>query len=165
MNHYDQGNTHYNHHTYNQTDIFYCYSNAPPNTAHLRMIKETEIRKANKLGCGAFGVVYQGVWAVEGEHSTKIPVAIKILREDATSSSNSSKDFLSEAYIMASVDHPNLLKLLGVCMTSQMMLITQLMPLGCLLEFVRKNHDKIDSKRMLNWCTQIARGMAYLGMF
>ncbi|KAL1517887.1 hypothetical protein ABEB36_001592 [Hypothenemus hampei] len=135
-------------------------SNVLPNVAHLRMIKETEIRKANKLGCGAFGVVYQGVWAVDGEHSTKIPVAIKILRDDANS--NSSREFLSEAYIMASVDHPNLLKLLGVCMTSQLMLITQLMPLGCLLEFVRKNRDKIDSKRMLNWCTQIARGMAYL---
>ncbi|XP_066256527.1 epidermal growth factor receptor isoform X2 [Euwallacea similis] len=135
-------------------------SNVLPNAAQLRMIKETEIRKANKLGCGAFGVVYQGVWAVDGEHSTKIPVAIKILRDDANS--NLSKEFLSEAYIMASVDHPNLLKLLGVCMTSQLMLITQLMPLGCLLEFVRKNRDKIDSKRMLNWCTQIARGMAYL---
>ncbi|XP_050308574.1 epidermal growth factor receptor isoform X2 [Anthonomus grandis grandis] len=135
-------------------------SNAPPNIAHLRIIKETEIRKGNTLGYGAFGVVYKGVWAVDGETSSKIPVAIKVLKNDTTT--NNSKEFLSEAYIMASVDHPNLLKLLAVCMTSQMMLITQLMPLGCLLDFVRKNHDKIGSKTMLNWCTQIARGMAYL---
>lgn len=134
-----------------------------PNAAHLRMIKETEIRRGSTLGFGAFGVVYKGVWAVDGENSSKIPVAIKVLRNDTTT--NNSKEFLSEAYIMASVDHPNLLKLLGVCMASQMMLITQLMPLGCLLDFVRKNHDKIGSKPMLNWCTQIARGMAYLGKF
>lgn len=135
-------------------------SNALPNAAHLRIIKDTEIRRGSTLGYGAFGVVYKGVWAVDGENSSKIPVAIKVLRNDTTT--NNSKEFLSEAYIMASVDHPNLLKLLAVCMTSQMMLITQLMPLGCLLDFVRKNHDKIGSKTLLNWCTQIARGMAYL---
>ena len=54
------------------------------------------------------------------------------------------------------------LQLLAVCMTSQMMLVTQLMPLGCLLDYVRNNKDKIGSKPLLNWCTQIARGMAYL---
>ncbi|XP_076263904.1 epidermal growth factor receptor isoform X1 [Rhynchophorus ferrugineus] len=135
-------------------------SNISPNVAHLRIIKETEIRKGNTLGYGAFGVVYKGIWLFNGESPVKIPVAIKVLRNDT--SANNSKEFLSEAYIMASVDHPNLLKLLAVCMTSQMMLITQLMPLGCLLDFVRKNHDKIGSKIMLNWCTQIARGMAYL---
>ena len=63
---------------------------------------------------------------------------------------------------MASVEHQNLLQLLSVCMTSQMMLVTQLMPLGCLLDYVRNNKDKIGSKPLLNWCTQIARGMAYL---
>jgi L1 cell adhesion molecule len=78
------------------------------------------------------------------------------------SGSESSKEFLDEAYIMASVEHPNLLKLHAVCMTSQMMLITQLMPLGCLLDYVRNHKDKIGSKALLNWSTQIARGMAYL---
>lgn len=63
---------------------------------------------------------------------------------------------------MASVDHPNLLQLLAVCMTTQIMLVTQLMPLGCLLDYVRNNKDKVGSKPLLNWCTQIARGMAYL---
>lgn len=86
-----------------------------------------------------------------------MPVAIKVLRE-GVGSNNSSKDFLEEAYIMASVDHPNLLKLLAVCMTSEMMLITQLMPLGCLLDYVRKHKPQIGSKLLLNWCTQIAKG-------
>lgn len=58
---------------------------------------------------------------------------------------------------MASVDHPNLLKLLAVCMASQLMLVTQLMPLGCLLDYVRSNKDKIGSKPLLSWCSQIAR--------
>lgn len=135
-------------------------SNVPPNVAKLRIIKETEIRKGNVLGSGAFGTVYKGVWVLEGENSAKIPVAIKVLRDD--NGANTCKEFLSEAYIMASVDHPNLLQLLAVCMTSEMMLVTQLMPLGCLLDFVRNNKSKIGSKNLLNWSTQIARGMAYL---
>ncbi|XP_014215341.1 epidermal growth factor receptor isoform X2 [Copidosoma floridanum] len=129
-----------------------------PNLAKLRIIKEEEMRRGGILGTGAFGHVYKGVWVPEGE-TAKIPVAIKVLHEGTT---NASKEFLDEAYIMASVDHPNLVQLLAVCMTSQMMLVTQLMPLGCLLDFVKQNRDKIGSKHMLKWCTQIARGMAYL---
>ncbi|KAL1395031.1 hypothetical protein pipiens_000335, partial [Culex pipiens pipiens] len=134
-------------------------TNVGPNLTKLRIIKEAEIRRGGVLGCGAFGRVCKGVWMPENE-SVKIPVAIKVLTE--VSGAESSKEFLEEAYIMASVEHPNLLKLLAVCMTSQMMLITQLMPLGCLLEYVRNHKDKIGSKALLNWSTQIARGMSYL---
>ncbi|XP_059088184.1 epidermal growth factor receptor-like isoform X2 [Tigriopus californicus] len=134
-------------------------TNIKPNLAKLKIVREQELRKGGILGYGAFGTVYKGVWVPEGEN-VKIPVAVKVLREGTGTSAN--KEILEEAYIMASVEHPNLLQLLAVCMTSQMMLVTQLMPLGCLLDYVRNNKDKIGSKPLLNWCTQIARGMAYL---
>lgn len=134
-------------------------SNVKPNIAKLRIIKEAELRRGGMLGSGAFGKVYKGVWVPEKEN-VKIPVAIKVLKEGTGASA--SKEFLDEAYIMATVDHANLLQLLAVCMTNQMMLITQLMPLGCLLDYVRIHKEKIGSKAFLNWCTQIARGMAYL---
>lgn len=130
-------------------------TNVKPNLAKLRIVKEAELRKGGILGYGAFGTVYKGVWVPEGEN-VKIPVAIKVLRE--RTGANTSKEFLEEAYIMATVEHPNLLQLLAVCLTSQMMLVTQLMPLGCLLDYVRSNKDRIGSKPLLNWCTQIARG-------
>lgn len=96
-----------------------------------------------------------GVWIPEGQN-VKIPVAIKVLREGT--GANTSKEFLDEAYIMASVEHPHLLKLLAVCLTSQLMLVTQLMPLGCLRDYVHNNKDKVGSKALLNWCVQIAKG-------
>lgn len=130
-----------------------------PNLAKLRVVKEVELRRGGILGYGAFGTVYKGVWLPEGEH-VKIPVAIKVLREGSGVDTN--KDILEEAYLMASLDHPNLLPLLAVCMTSRMMLVTQLMPLGCLLDYVRQNRHTIGSKSLLNWCAQIARGMAHL---
>ena len=67
------------------------------------------------------------------------------------------QELLEEARVMFSVDHPCCVRILAVCMTAQMMLITQLMPLGCLLDYVRKNRTNIGSKALLNWCTQIAK--------
>ena len=135
-------------------------SNVGPNLSKLRIISQSSLRRGGLLGQGAFGKVYKGVWVPEEDPSSKIPVAIKVLME--LNGSESNKEFLDEAYVMCTVDHPNLLRLHAVCMTNQMMLITQLMPLGCLLDYVRINKDKIGSKALLNWSTQIARGMAYL---
>ena len=94
------------------------------------------------------------MWIPEGEN-VKIPVAIKVLQEGT--SPNQNKELLEEARIMASVDNINCIRILAVCMTAQMMLITQLMPLGCLLDYVRKHKANIGSKVLLNWCTQIAK--------
>uniref|UniRef100_A0A8C4QV48 Receptor protein-tyrosine kinase n=1 Tax=Eptatretus burgeri TaxID=7764 RepID=A0A8C4QV48_EPTBU len=101
----------------------------------------------------------QGIWTPEGE-DVKIPVAIKVLREGTSPKAN--KDFLDEAYIMASMSHAHLVRLLGVCLTPRVQLVTQLMPLGCLLEYVREHRDSIGSQLLLNWAVQIAKGMLYL---
>lgn len=130
-----------------------------PDLAKLRLIKESELRRGGIIGSGAFGTVYKGVWVPENEN-VKIAVAVKILQE--SSSSNENKELLEEARVMASVENPYCIRILCFCMTAQMMLVTQLMPLGCLLDYVRKNKDNIGSKVLLNWCTQIAKGMAYL---
>lgn len=134
-------------------------SNVGPNLSKLKIVKEQELRQGGLLGSGAFGQVYKGVWVPENEN-IKIPIAIKTL--NSSTDAEASRQFLEEAYIMASVEHPNLLKLLAVCMTTEHKLITQLMPLGSLLDYVRNNKDKTGSKALLNWSTQIARGMTYL---
>lgn len=84
----------------------------------------------------------------------KIPVAIKVLQNP---SSGQNKELLDEARIMASVNHQYCVRIIAVCMTAQMMLVTQLMPLGCLLEYIRKNQQNIGSKTLLNWSAQIAK--------
>jgi len=134
-------------------------SNIRPNMAELKVIKESELRKGGILGHGAFGTVYKGAWIPEGEN-VKIPVAIKVLKEGTSAAANN--ELLKEAYHMATVDHPHLLRLLAVCMKSEILLVTELMPLGCLLDYVRNNRDKIGSRALLTWCKQIAQGMASL---
>uniref|UniRef100_A0A663LY94 Receptor protein-tyrosine kinase n=1 Tax=Athene cunicularia TaxID=194338 RepID=A0A663LY94_ATHCN len=134
-------------------------SGEAPNQAHLRILKETEFKKVKVLGSGAFGTVYKGLWIPEGE-KVKIPVAIKELREATSPKAN--KEILDEAYVMASVDNPHVCRLLGICLTSTVQLITQLMPYGCLLDYIREHKDNIGSQYLLNWCVQIAKGMNYL---
>uniref|UniRef100_A0A672J2S4 Receptor protein-tyrosine kinase n=1 Tax=Salarias fasciatus TaxID=181472 RepID=A0A672J2S4_SALFA len=134
-------------------------SGASPNQAQMRILKETELKKLRVLGAGAFGTVYKGVWAPDGEN-VKIPVAIKVLRENTSPKAN--KEILDEAYVMAGVASPYVCRLLGICLTSTVQLVTQLMPYGCLLDYVRENKDRIGSQYLLNWCVQIAKGMSYL---
>ena len=42
------------------------------------------------------------------------------------------------------------------------MLITLLMALGCLLDYIKKDKDNTGSKAFLNWVTQIARVRVYV---
>lgn len=58
---------------------------------------------------------------------------------------------------MATVEHPHVCRLLGICLTSTVQLVTQLMPFGCLLDYVKENKDNIGSQHLLNWCVQIAK--------
>ncbi|XP_038862197.1 receptor tyrosine-protein kinase erbB-4-like [Salvelinus namaycush] len=134
-------------------------SGTAPNQAQLRILKETELKRVKILGSGAFGTVYKGIWVPEGE-TVKIPVAIKILNEATGPKAN--VEFMDEALIMASMEHPHLVRLLGVCLSPTTQLVTQLMPHGCLLDYVHEHKDNIGSQLLLNWCVQIAKGMMYL---
>uniref|UniRef100_A0A7N8XGM1 receptor protein-tyrosine kinase n=1 Tax=Mastacembelus armatus TaxID=205130 RepID=A0A7N8XGM1_9TELE len=134
-------------------------SGTAPNQAQLRILKETELKRVKILGSGAFGTVYKGIWVPEGE-TVKIPVAIKILNEATGPKAN--VEFMDEALIMASMEHPHLARLLGVCLSPTIQLVTQLMPHGCLLDYVHEHKDHIGSQLLLNWCVQIAKGMMYL---
>ncbi|XP_035478499.1 receptor tyrosine-protein kinase erbB-4-like isoform X2 [Scophthalmus maximus] len=133
-------------------------SGTAPNQAQLRILKETELKRVKILGSGAFGTVYKGIWVPEGE-TVKIPVAIKILNE--TTGPKANVEFM-DALIMASMEHPHLVRLLGVCLSPTIQLVTQLMPHGCLLDYVHEHKDNIGSQLLLNWCVQIAKGMMYL---
>ncbi|XP_057188300.1 receptor tyrosine-protein kinase erbB-4-like isoform X2 [Triplophysa rosa] len=134
-------------------------SGAAPNQAQLRILKEMELKRVKILGTGAFGTVYKGIWVPEGE-TVKIPVAIKILNE--TTGPKANVEFMDEALIMASMEHPHLVRLLGVCLSPTIQLVTQLMPHGCLLDYVHEHQENIGSQLLLNWCVQIAKGMMYL---
>ncbi|KAL0970196.1 hypothetical protein UPYG_G00238610 [Umbra pygmaea] len=116
-------------------------------------IDRKSIKLSKKLGHGAFGEVFQGLW------NNKL-VAVKTLRKGSMNPA----DFLKEAQIMKTMQHPNLLKLLAVCKEEPIYIITELMD-SSLLDFLQKDKGRritiSDQKKM---AAQVASGMAYLEM-
>ncbi|XP_060108425.1 receptor tyrosine-protein kinase erbB-3 [Heteronotia binoei] len=124
-----------------------------------RIFKETELKKLKVLGSGVFGTVHKGVWIPDGD-SIKIPVSIKVIQDP--SGQQTFHAVTEHMLAIGSLDHAYIIRLLGICPGTQLQLVTQLLPLGSLLEYIRKNKDAIGPQLMLNWCVQIAKGMYYL---
>lgn len=124
------------------------------------MIPTDAIIVNKELGIGEFGVVQQGVWTNDGE---RIQVAIKSLSRERMQ--NNPIEFLKEAAIMHSIDHENIVRLYGVVLdTNSLMLVTELAPLRSLLECLKEPSLRA-SFPVLSLCdftTQIANGMQYL---
>ncbi|ESO04704.1 hypothetical protein HELRODRAFT_119222, partial [Helobdella robusta] len=132
-----------------------------PNMSRLNIISESELRLGEKIGQGAFGSVFKGVWT-PSKKNVRVYVAIKILHETWSNTDVRQPDYLSEVEIMCNVKNEYCVQILAVCLASKTMIVTQLMPYGCMLDFIRDNQNNLGSKVLLNWARQIASGMAYL---
>uniref|UniRef100_A0A3Q2XQ34 Receptor protein-tyrosine kinase n=1 Tax=Hippocampus comes TaxID=109280 RepID=A0A3Q2XQ34_HIPCM len=126
---------------------------------HARILKSTELRKIKLLGHGVFGSVHKGIWIPEGD-TVKLPVAIKTIHD--RTGRQTFFEMTDHMMVMGSLDHINVVRILGICPGANLQLITQLNNQGSLLEHVRNNKNKLSPQRLLNWCVQIAKGMYYL---
>lgn len=57
---------------------------------------------------------------------------------------------------MAAMDHDNVVRLYALSMGKQMMLISEFVPLGALISYLKKFKDSLNAHTMLNFCTQMA---------
>uniref|UniRef100_A0A3P9INS5 Receptor protein-tyrosine kinase n=1 Tax=Oryzias latipes TaxID=8090 RepID=A0A3P9INS5_ORYLA len=126
---------------------------------HARILKPSELKKIKVLGFGVFGTVHKGFWTPEGE-SVKIPVAIKTIQD--ISGQQTFTEITDYMLSMGSLDHPYIVRLLGICPGASLQLVTALSSQGSVLEHIRQNRSSLDPQRLLNWCVQIAKGMFYL---
>ncbi|XP_046901175.1 tyrosine-protein kinase Fer [Hypomesus transpacificus] len=108
-----------------------------------------------KLGKGNFGEVFKGTLR------DKTPVAVKTCKEDLPQELKIK--FLSEARILKQYDHPNIVKLIGVCTQRQpIYIVMELVPGGDFLSFLRKKKDDLKTKQLVKFALDAAAGMAYL---
>lgn len=92
----------------------------------------------------------------------KIDVAVKILKQDVFSQQGGFDDFVKEVYSMYLLDHPNLIKLYGIILSSPMMMVTELALNGSLRDRLRKECGNTSVFLLHDYAIQIASGMAYL---
>lgn len=128
------------------------------------------------LGQGAFGRVFKGKAPNLMPGNDFTMVAVKMLKEDA--SNELQVDFEREACLLSDFNHPNIVKLLGVCAVGKpMCLLFEYMSRGDLNGFLRScspyvpqnisyqsNREQLSHQHLLNFAHQIAAGMLYLSV-
>ncbi|XP_044223669.1 tyrosine kinase, non-receptor, 2b isoform X8 [Thunnus albacares] len=125
------------------------------------LIPEKDLTLLEKLGDGSFGVVKRGEWLTP---AGKLNVAVKCLKTDVLSQPDALEDFICEVNAMHSLDHQNLIRLYGVVLTHPMKMVTELAPLGSLLERLRcvRPQGPVLIHSLCQYAVQVACGMAYL---
>ncbi|XP_037550367.1 activated CDC42 kinase 1 [Nematolebias whitei] len=123
------------------------------------LIRESELQLLERLGDGTFGVVRRGEWT--GPNGAVLSVAVKCLKAGVLDSEGLD-DFIREVNAMHTLSHQNLIRLYGIVLTQPMKMVTELAPLGSLLDRLRKRQGHILISLLCNYAVQVACGMAYL---
>lgn len=151
---------------------------------------KASIKYIRQLGQGNFGIVFHAKAQSLEEDGKETEVAVKTLKEEDYSS-EVVEDFVREAKLMFSFDHPNIVKILGVCLEDMpYYLIFEYMDKGDLAQFLRTSASSLQ-RRLMNpdgrlrsrtestlsdeppslnieqltdICKQIANGMKYLAL-
>uniref|UniRef100_W5MWQ1 Tyrosine-protein kinase n=1 Tax=Lepisosteus oculatus TaxID=7918 RepID=W5MWQ1_LEPOC len=119
------------------------------------ILNHEDVILAELLGKGNFGEVFKGTL------KDKTPVAVKTCKEDLPQELKIK--FLSEARILKQYDHPNIVKLIGVCTQRQpIYIVMELVPGGDFLSFLRKKKEDLKTKQLVKFALDAAAGMAYL---
>ncbi|XP_055286162.1 tyrosine-protein kinase Fer isoform X1 [Moschus berezovskii] len=119
------------------------------------VLNHEDVTLGELLGKGNFGEVFKGIL------KDKTAVAVKTCKEDLPQELKIK--FLQEAKILKQYDHPNIVKLIGVCTQRQpIYIIMELVPGGDFLTFLRKRKDDIKLKQLVKFSLDVASGMSYL---
>uniref|UniRef100_A0A452T7I6 Activated CDC42 kinase 1 n=1 Tax=Ursus maritimus TaxID=29073 RepID=A0A452T7I6_URSMA len=124
------------------------------------LIGEKDLHLFEKLGDGSFGVVRRGEW--DAPSGKTVSVAVKCLKPDVLSQPEAMDDFIREVNAMHSLDHRNLIRLYGVVLTPPMKMVTELAPLGSLLDRLREHQGHFLLGTLSRYAVQVAEGMGYL---
>ena len=165
-----------------RVDSMASSGNNKPNMASLRLISESNLKRGMVLGRGAFGTVYAGIW--QAEPGVKVPVALKVLkrrypdsngkdsRPNSQEGPSAIDELIAETKIMCSVCHPSCVRVVGLCLGSEdVVLVTQMMQKGSLLGVLLEEKRRVEEEglerqfgawHLLTWGKQIAEGMNYL---
>uniref|UniRef100_A0AAX7V6Z6 non-specific protein-tyrosine kinase n=1 Tax=Astatotilapia calliptera TaxID=8154 RepID=A0AAX7V6Z6_ASTCA len=104
------------------------------------------------LGEGFFGEVHDGT----GE---RIRVAIKTCKD---CSADVKEKFLSEADLMKNLDHPHIVRLIGVIEADPVWIVMELYEHGELGNYLIENQYSLSTATLVLYCLQICKALAYL---
>ncbi|CAD5233560.1 unnamed protein product [Bursaphelenchus xylophilus] len=131
---------------------------------HVPTISKEHLLIEKKIGGGQFGDVFSGEWLVK-----HVPVAIKMLHNVHVDAQMD-----KEAGMLSELDHPNVVKMFGVCRMSDrnLAMVLELMNLGDLKTYVAERKPKCDNysqfppalvrTELIDIAKQVCTGLAYI---
>ena len=125
-------------------------------------ISPQAIKLGKLLGEGEFGSVYKGVFTTTSQRI--VDVAVKTVKSSCSDFARA--QFMSEAKLLASLHHINIISVLAVCFkaTDSQMIVLELMTGGDLLGYIKDNKRTLKNEvSQLSYAVlQVAEAMMYL---
>ncbi|XP_060801960.1 tyrosine-protein kinase Fer isoform X3 [Amyelois transitella] len=119
-------------------------------------LNNDDVQLLDKIGRGNFGDVYKARLKTTGQE-----VAVKTCRMALPEEQK--RTFLQEGRILKQYQHPNIVRLIGIAVQKQpIMIVMELVPGGSLLTFLRTRAANLPSRSLLAMCRDAAAGMRYL---
>ncbi|XP_014382046.1 protein-tyrosine kinase 2-beta isoform X1 [Alligator sinensis] len=121
-------------------------------------ISREDVTLGRILGEGFFGEVYEGIYTnPKGE---RINVAVKTCKNDC--SPENKEKFMSEAVLMKKLDHPHIVRLIGITEEERIWIIMELYPYGELGQYLEHNKNSLKVLTLILYALQIGKALAYL---
>ncbi|XP_034767778.2 tyrosine-protein kinase JAK2-like [Acipenser ruthenus] len=127
------------------------------------LYEDRHLRYIYRLGKGNFGSVELCRYDPLADNTGEL-VAVKKLQH---SKREHQADFEKEIGIMKSLHNDYIVKYKGICYSmgrQNVRLVMEYLPNGNLPGYLEKNRERVDSKRLLLYASQISKGMEYLQM-
>ncbi|XP_072929315.1 tyrosine-protein kinase Fer isoform X3 [Epargyreus clarus] len=119
-------------------------------------LNNDHVQLLDKIGRGNFGDVYKARLKTTGQE-----VAVKTCR--VALPDEQKRTFLQEGRILKQYQHPNIVRLIGIAVQKQpIMIVMELVSGGSLLTFLRTRSSTLSSRSLLAMCRDAAAGMRYL---
>ncbi|KAJ2947391.1 hypothetical protein O0L34_g17162 [Tuta absoluta] len=119
-------------------------------------LNNDDVQLLDKIGRGNFGDVYKARLKTTGQE-----VAVKTCR--VALPEEQKRTFLQEGRILKQYQHPNIVRLIGIAVQKQpIMIVMELVSGGSLLTFLRTRSSTLNSRSLLAMCRDAAAGMRYL---
>nr|XP_056700654.1 tyrosine-protein kinase JAK3 [Euleptes europaea] len=126
------------------------------------LFEERHLKYISVLGKGNFGSVELCRYDPLGDSTGEL-VAVKRLQQ---SSPEHRLYFEQEIAILRSLHHDFIVAYRGVCYSQGrncLRLVMEYLPSGCLRNYLQKNQERLDLKKLLLYAWQVCKGMEYLG--
>uniref|UniRef100_A0A4W6BWS0 non-specific protein-tyrosine kinase n=1 Tax=Lates calcarifer TaxID=8187 RepID=A0A4W6BWS0_LATCA len=119
-------------------------------------IDRNDIVLGRILGEGFFGEVYDGFYKKNGD---RVNVAVKTCKD---CSPDVMEKFMSEAVIMKGLEHPHIVKLIGIIEEDPVWIVMELYQYGELGNYLTQNQKNLTNTTLVLFSLQICKALVYL---